>query len=91
MSQNHLNAIDMLKIDVERAELDVLAGVQLTDWPKIQQLVLEVHDDSCHRLQQVTMLLRESAGFEHILTEQTSQLQGSNMYTVFCSRRPLFV
>ena len=34
--------IDLLKIDTERGELDVLAGIEDQDWQKIRQLVVEV-------------------------------------------------
>jgi 31-O-methyltransferase len=37
--------VDLLKIDVERAELDVLAGIADADWPRIRQVVLELHDE----------------------------------------------
>ncbi len=40
-----LERVDLLKIDVERAELDVLAGVGPADWPLIRQLVVEIHDE----------------------------------------------
>src|SRR5262249_60403938 len=36
--------IDLLKVDVEKAELDVLEGIEATDWPRIRQVVVEVHD-----------------------------------------------
>ncbi|HSM51477.1 MAG TPA: FkbM family methyltransferase, partial [Thermoanaerobaculia bacterium] len=35
--------IDLLKVDVEKSELRVLQGVDDEDWPKIGQVVLEVH------------------------------------------------
>jgi FkbM family methyltransferase len=37
--------IDLLKIDVERAEWDVLEGIATEDWPKIKQMVIEVQID----------------------------------------------
>ena len=37
--------IDLLKVDVEGSELDVLAGIDDGDWPRIGQLVVEVHED----------------------------------------------
>lgn len=37
--------IDLLKIDVERSETDVLAGLAAEDWPRVRQLVVEVHED----------------------------------------------
>ena len=42
--QYNITRLQLLKIDVERAELEVLRGIALNDWPKIQQMVLEVHD-----------------------------------------------
>jgi hypothetical protein len=38
--------VDLLKIDVERAELDVLLGIDERDWPRIRQIVAEVHEDA---------------------------------------------
>jgi 31-O-methyltransferase len=40
-----LDRVDLLKIDVEGAELDVLRGIEESDWPRIKQLVAEVHDE----------------------------------------------
>ena len=39
MAQQCLERVDLLKIDVEGAELDVLRGVQPADWPRIQQVL----------------------------------------------------
>jgi len=48
-------AIDLVKIDVEGAELEVLQGIDDADWPDIGQLLVEVHDvdgrvDVCREL-----------------------------------------
>lgn len=37
MAEHDLQGIDLLKIDVEGAELDVLRGIRLEDWPRIHQ------------------------------------------------------
>ena len=42
--QECVEQIDLLKIDVEHGELAVLQGIHEEDWPKIQQVVVEVHD-----------------------------------------------
>ena len=39
-----LASIDLLKIDAEKSELEILAGINDDDWPRIQQIVIEVHD-----------------------------------------------
>lgn len=39
-----VTAVDLLKIDVEGAELDVLRGIADAEWPLIAQVVAEVHD-----------------------------------------------
>ncbi|CAN0151235.1 unnamed protein product, partial [Ectocarpus sp. 13 AM-2016] len=43
MADLGVDKIDLLKIDVEGAELDVLLGIEQQDWPKIKQVVAEVH------------------------------------------------
>ena len=52
---NHLAKVDLLKIDAERSELEILAGIADEDWTKIEQIVLEVHDQPT--LEQVEVLL----------------------------------
>jgi len=39
-----VDCIDLLKVDVEGAEEDVLAGLRDDHWPRVRQLVLEVED-----------------------------------------------
>ena len=58
-----LPRIDLLKIDVEGAELEVLRGVAPEHWPRVQQVVLEGHDED-GRLEEVAAILRD-AGFRH--------------------------
>jgi hypothetical protein len=43
LGQHPLPAIDLVKIDVEGAEMDVLEGVG-SAWPRIRQVVVETHD-----------------------------------------------
>ena len=56
LAETGLTRVDLLKIDVERSELEVLAGIGETDWPRIGQVVMEVHDRD-GRLGQVVELL----------------------------------
>jgi FkbM family methyltransferase len=76
-----VDRIDLLKIDVEYAELEVLQGIERQDWHKIKQVVMEVHDLN-DRLSKVIALISEN-GFQRIITEQQHLLQGSNIFLVY--------
>lgn len=52
-----IERVDLLKVDVEGAEAQVLAGIGDGDWPRIRQIVMEVHDEN-GRLKQIETLLR---------------------------------
>jgi len=45
--------IDLLKIDVEGAEFDVVAGIDAEHWPLVRQVIVEVHDgtEACARME----------------------------------------
>lgn len=75
--------IDLLKIDVERSELDVLHGIEGKDWEKIQQLAIEV-EDRAGRLDRVMALLH-AKGYT-VTVEQESLLQGTMIYDVYARR-----
>jgi natural product biosynthesis luciferase-like monooxygenase protein/FkbM family methyltransferase len=53
--------VDLLKVDAEKSEADILAGLSAEDWAKIDQVVLEVHSDEL--LEKVSGMLR-AHGFE---------------------------
>ncbi|ASO20654.1 FkbM family methyltransferase [Actinoalloteichus hoggarensis] len=44
LRRHELTEVALLKIDVERAELDVLRGIDEEHWPGIRRLAVEVHD-----------------------------------------------
>jgi|APLak6261658528_1056013.scaffolds.fasta_scaffold00459_3 FkbM family methyltransferase len=76
--------IDLLKIDVEKSEYDVLLGIESADWPKIQQLVMEVHDLD-GRIAKIRDLLM-AHGIDQVFTEQEPVLRGSNVYGLYARR-----
>ncbi|MDQ1355127.1 MAG: hypothetical protein QG657_5437, partial [Acidobacteriota bacterium] len=80
MRENGVERIDLLKIDVEKAELDVLEGIEAADWPKIRQLVIEVHD-SGGRLAKIMDLLKRH-GYE-VVVEQDSMLEETGLYNLY--------
>jgi FkbM family methyltransferase len=75
--------IGLLKIDVERAELDVLRGVTDADWPRIRTVVAEVHDRG-GRLREFCELLSRHAFAVQI--RQDPSLIGTELYEVYAFR-----
>jgi amino acid adenylation domain-containing protein/FkbM family methyltransferase len=78
-----IERIDLLKIDVEKSEADVLAGIATEDWPKIQQIVIEAHDTD-GQLDRLIQLLKEQ-GYR-VISEQDQFLSGSSLYNVYATR-----
>ncbi|MFK4263679.1 amino acid adenylation domain-containing protein [Streptomyces milbemycinicus] len=76
--------IDLLKIDVERGELDVLAGIADGHWPLIRRIVIEV-DDADGRLAAVLELLR-SRGYTAAVDDGTGQAAADGLRVVHASR-----
>ena len=77
-----IDRIDLLKINVEKSELDVLQGLGPADWPKIRQAVIEV--DEKKNLQPVMKLLEQN-GFE-VLMEQDPLLKKTDLCYVYAIR-----
>jgi len=84
IQERGVERVDLLKIDVQKAEHEVLHGISERDWPKIQQVVVEVHDDS-GRLDAVASRL-QSRGFE-VVSEQEPLYEGTDIYNLY-ARRP---
>jgi len=82
IAEEGLDRIDLLKINVEKSELDVLLGLSPGDWPKVRQVVVEV--DRRESLEPITMLL-EQHGFE-VLVEQDPLLRTTELCYVYASR-----
>ena len=91
IASENVERIDLLKIDVQRAEMDVLEGIDERDWPKIQQVVMEVHDADGHetagRTRKIADLL-ERQGFQTLI-EQEGELDGTDRYNFYASRHGL--
>lgn len=83
IGENNIDRIDLLKIDVQKSELDVLQGIKQNDWQKIQQIVIEVHDVE-GRLEQITNLLKNQ-GYR-VVSEQEDLYEGSNIHNVYAIR-----
>ena len=75
--------VDLLKVDVEHAELDVLLGIEDRDWPNLRQIVAEVHEDA--HATEIDRLLR-ARGFD-VAWEQDREFVDTPIRLVFATRR----
>jgi iturin family lipopeptide synthetase A len=82
IAEEGIDQIDLLKINVEKSELDVLLGLHAGDWPKIRQIVIEV--DQRENLVPIGSLL-EQHGFEY-LVEQDPLLRKTELCYVYAIR-----
>jgi amino acid adenylation domain-containing protein/FkbM family methyltransferase len=85
IAEEGLDRIDLLKINVEKSELDVLLGVSASDWSKVRQLVIEV--DQQEHVEPITTLL-EQQGFD-VLVEQDPFLRNTELYYMYAIRRSM--
>jgi FkbM family methyltransferase len=83
LRERQIEWIDLLKIDVEKSELDVLQGIADEDWSRIGQIVIEVHDFG-GRLETIRSLL-ERKGFS-VASEQDAFLAGTPIWNLYCVR-----
>nr|CCE88382.1 polyketide synthase [Sorangium cellulosum] len=83
LRETGVTRIDLMKVDVQKAELAVLEGIDEGDWPKIAQIVLEVHDVE-GRVRHITTLL-ERRGFT-VIAEQDALYVGTNIHNVYAVR-----
>lgn len=79
--EQQIEQIDLLKIDVEKSEMDVLLGIEIEDWSKIKQVFVEVHDID-FRLEKIEHCLKDK-GFKNIKIEQEPILNGSDIFSVY--------
>lgn len=83
LREERIERVDLLKIDVERAELDVLRGISEGDWPAIRQIVAEVHDEDGRR-ELISGELR-ARGF-CVVAEQEPRMRGTDVHLVYATR-----
>lgn len=82
--EHKINSIDLLKIDVEKSELNVINGINDSDWHKIRQTVIEVHDID-DRVSTLTNILKMK-GFRQVNVIQEPDLEGTNIYCIYALR-----
>lgn len=83
LRNERLEAVDLLKVDAERCELEIFAGIADHDWSKIRQLVVEAHD--CATAVELERMLLQR-GFQ-VVVEQESQFEDSGIMNLYARRR----
>ena len=76
--------VDLMKVDVQKCELEVIEGIDDADWPKFSQIVLEAHDDA-GRVRALTELLERRGFTVHV--EQDALYVGTNIYNIYAIRK----
>jgi len=83
--ENQIERIDLLKIDAEKSEIDIISGIEERDWPKIDQIVIEVHDRTHVAVKQIEDLLIER-GYRCVV-EQETLLEHAGLVNLYATRR----
>jgi FkbM family methyltransferase len=87
MTEERIERIDLLKIDVEGAEMEVLAGLAGSDWNRISQMVIEVHDNiggHTGRIAEAAQMLRDHD--YKVAVEADPKLKGTGICTLYGRR-----
>jgi len=82
--ENGIDKIDLLKIDAEKSELDIIKGIEDLDWPKIDQIVVEIHDPTREAIKRVENLLIEK-GYR-CAVEQETLLEHAGLFNLYATR-----
>jgi FkbM family methyltransferase len=83
LREEEIDRVDLLKIDVEGAECQVLAGIDDEHWPLVRQAVLEVHRTDDVPVLRSTL---ERHGL-HVNVTQDSAFAGTRVSTIRAWRR----
>ena len=75
-----IDSISLLKIDVQKSELDVIEGINEGDWNRIRQVVIEVHDID-GRVDHIRSLL-DDKGYK-VYVEQDELYKGSIIFNIY--------
>jgi FkbH-like protein/FkbM family methyltransferase len=82
-----IERIDLLKLDAEKSEWNVLQGIDEEDWPKIRQIVMEIHDADGVLRDRIMGLLAQK-GFQCAIEQDRSQAGLYNVYARHASAAP---
>ena len=83
-----IERIDLLKIDAQKSEADVLGGIRPGDWEKIDQIVMEAHDQPGQQTEgRIEGLIAslEDRGYR-VIVEQEEELKGTDRHMIYALR-----
>jgi FkbM family methyltransferase len=83
LREQRIERVDLMKVDVQKCELEVLEGIDDADWPRFSQIALEAHDID-GRVATLTSLF-ERHGFS-VTTEQDPLYVGTNIFNMYAVR-----
>jgi FkbM family methyltransferase len=81
--EHGLERIDLLKIDAEKSELEVLAGIDEKDWSKVQQIAIEVHNTKGQ--EETIRGILESRGFD-VAVDQDPWFRNTSNVNLYARR-----
>jgi len=76
--------VDLLKLNVEKAEAEVLAGIREEHWPRLRQLTVQVHDIA-GRVDELREVLR-LRGYRYVTVTQDPLLTRTDIFDLFAHR-----
>lgn len=85
IQEYQIEKIDLLKIDIEKSEMDALEGIAEADWGKVKQIVMEVHDPDGAVLDKIVALL-QAKGFS-VEVEAEKNLIGAGIVNLYAINR----
>lgn len=84
LAEEKVERVALAKIDVERAENIILAGIGAPDWARIDQLVVEVHDQGAREHEAMADKLKALGYRTEMFVEPT--LKNSDIYVLVAKR-----
>ncbi len=84
LREQHIERIDLLKVDVQKFEEEVFNGINDEHWPLVRQVVAEVHDAHDGRVARLSVHL-ERRGFRVTVTQDDLYI-GTDIYNLYARK-----
>jgi FkbM family methyltransferase len=84
LREQGISRVDLMKVDVQKCELEVVEGIDERDWSRFRQIVLEAHDAD-GRIATLRALF-ERHGFD-VTVEQDELYTDTNIFNIYAIHR----